>query len=198
MLMNYETDLQNQLEFVREVDRLKQVIRRNYLMDGSRAENTAEHSWHAALTAFILQEHANQPVDICRVGKMLLIHDVIEVEAGDTYIYDPTATADQEERELAAAHNLFGMLPEGQGSDLLACWLEFEARQTAEARFAKAIDRFMPMFANYESGGKSWLEHGISKARMLEINHIIADGSETLWQEAQRMIGDAAERGLLS
>ncbi len=196
--MNYETDLQNQLEFVREVDRLKQVIRRNYLMDGSRAENTAEHSWHAALTAFILQEHANQPVDICRVGKMLLIHDVIEVEAGDTYIYDPSAAADQEERELAAAHNLFGMLPEGQGSDLLACWLEFEARQTAEARFAKAIDRFMPMFANYESGGKSWLEHGISKARMLEINHIIADGSETLWQEAQKMIGDAAERGLLS
>lgn len=195
--MSENQDFYKQLAFIKELDKLKLVIRQNYLRDGSRPENTAEHSWQAALSAFILQSYANQPVDICKVGKMLLIHDVVEIEAGDTYIYDTLAAQDQEERELKAAHNLFGMLPTEQANEFLQLWLEFEARQNPEAKFAKAIDRFMPMLANYESRGKSWLEHNVSKARMLEINAIIADGSNTLWEEAQRMIADAVDRGLL-
>lgn len=187
----------SQLQFVKELDKLKQVIRRNYLHDASRTENTAEHSWHAALTAYILQEHANYSVDICRVGKMLLIHDVVEIQAGDTYIYDTAASEGQDERESEAAHKLFGMLPSDQAQEYLQLWLEFEARQTPDAKYAKAIDRFMPMLANYESGGISWVEHGVRRERMLELNQIIADGSTALWEEVIRMIADADARSLL-
>lgn len=195
MMMN--ADLQSQLNFVKELDKLKQVIRRNYLYDGTRSENTAEHSWHAALSAFILQDFADEAVDICKVGKMLLIHDVVEIEAGDTYVYDMAALEGQDERELEAARKLFGMLPEKQSEEYLNLWLEFEARQTPEARFAKAIDRFMPMLANYESGGISWLENNVQEVRMRELNGIIAEGSQALWQEVERMIADAISRNLL-
>ena len=195
MMMN--ADLQSQLNFVKELDKLKQVIRRNYLYDGTRSENTAEHSWHAALSAFILQDFADEAVDICKVGKMLLIHDLVEIEAGDTYVYDMAALEGQDERELEAAHKLFGMLPTPMSEEFLNLWLEFEARQTPEARFAKAIDRFMPMFANYESGGISWLENNVQEVRMRELNGIIAEGSQALWQEVERMIADAISRNLL-
>jgi len=195
MMMN--VDLQSQLNFVKELDKLKQVIRRNYLYDGTRSENTAEHSWHAALSAFILQDFADEAVDICKVGKMLLIHDVVEIEAGDTYVYDMAALEGQDERELEAAHKLFGMLPPPMSEEFLNLWLEFEARQTPEARFAKAIDRFMPMLANYESGGISWLENNVQEVRMRELNGIIAEGSQALWQEVERMIADAISRNLL-
>jgi len=195
MMMN--ADLQSQLNFVKELDKLKQVIRRNYLYDGTRSENTAEHSWHAALSAFILQDFADEAVDICKVGKMLLIHDVVEIEAGDTYVYDMAALEGQDERELEAAHKLFGMLPTPMSDEFLNLWLEFEARQTPEARFAKAIDRFMPMFANYESGGISWLENNVQEVRMRELNGIIAEGSQALWQEVERMIADAISRNFL-
>jgi len=195
--MNQPSNLEKTLSLVRELDKLKQVVRRNYLLDATRAENTAEHSWHAALSALLLQEFANQPVDINKVITMLLIHDVVEIEAGDTYIYDEVATVDQEERELAAANNLFGMLPEVKGKELLNLWLEFESRQSTEAKFAKAIDRFMPMMANYKSQGKSWLENKVSKTRMLEVNQIIADGSQELWRYTLSMIEDGAKKGWL-
>ena len=190
-------NLQKQLTFIRELDKLKQVMRQNHLLDASRTENSAEHSWHAALAAFILRECAKQPVDICKVGKMLLIHDVIEIQAGDTYIYDPLAEEGQYERELTAAEDLFGLLPSKQKRELMDLWLEFEERQTADARFAKAIDRFMPMLANYESQGLSWQENGVTSQRIHEICSLIEEGSTILWEFAEGMIASALEKGYL-
>jgi len=195
--MNQASKLESTLSLVKELDKLKQVVRRNYLLDASRSENTAEHSWHAALSALLLQEFANEPVDIFKVVRMLLVHDVVEIEAGDTYLYDTAAEAGQAERELAAAQNIFGMLPGEEGDQYLQLWLEFEERETPEAKFAKAIDRFMPMMLNYESGGKSWKENEVSRARILEINKIVADGSEALWHLIINMSTDAYNMGWL-
>jgi putative hydrolase of HD superfamily len=189
--------LNKQLEFIKEADKLKTVIRRNYLLDGSRLENTAEHSWHAALVAFILKDQANHPVDIDKVVKMLLFHDVIEIKAGDTCMFYPEAKIGQYDREVAAADELFGMLLSDQCDELRRLWLEFEARETPEAKFAKAIDRFMPMLANYESGGKAWKDEHISAARLREINAIIKDGCVSLWKLTQDMIDDAVVKGLV-
>jgi len=191
------TDLDKYLLFVCELDQLKTVIRRNYLLDGSRFENTAEHSWHAALTAFLLKDQSNQPVSIDKVVKMLLIHDVIEIRAGDTCMFYPEAEIGQYERELEAADALFGMLPSDQGDELRNLWLEFEARETPEAIFAKAIDRFMPMLANYESGGKAWKDEHVTAKRLQEINEIIRDGSVSLWNTTQQMIEDGIIAGNL-
>jgi putative hydrolase of HD superfamily len=189
-------DFLSQLDFIKEADKLKTVIRRNYLLDGSRFENTAEHSWHAALTAFILKDQANSPVNIDKVVKMLLFHDVIEIKAGDTCMFYPEAEIGQYEREVAAADELFGMLPSDQGGELRNLWLEFEARETPEAKYAKAIDRFMPMLANYESGGKAWKDEHVSAARLREINAIIKDGCISLWELTEEMIADAFVKGL--
>jgi putative hydrolase of HD superfamily len=190
-------DFLRQLEFIKEADKLKSVIRRNYLLDGSRFENTAEHSWHAALTAFILKDQANHPVNIDKVIRMLIFHDVIEIKAGDTCMFYPEAEIWQYEREVAAADELFGMLPSDQGDELRNLWLEFEERETPEAKFAKAIDRFMPMLANYESGGKAWKDEHVSAARLREINAIIKDGCVSLWKLTQDMIDDAVVKGLV-
>lgn len=194
--MNMNKNFLRQLEFIKEADKLKTVIRRNYLLDGSRLENTAEHSWHAALTAFLLIDQSNQPVIIDKVVKMLLIHDVIEIRAGDTCMFYPEAEIGQHERELVAADELFGMLPSDQRDELQNLWLEFETRETTDAKFAKAIDRFMPMLANYESGGKAWKDEHVTAKRLREINEIIKDGSVSLWKMTQQMIEDAVSRGL--
>jgi len=190
-------DFLNQLEFIKEADKLKTVIRRNYLLDGSRFENTAEHSWHAALTAFILQDQSNQPVNIDRVVKMLLFHDVIEIKAGDTCMFYPEAEIGQHKREAEAADALFGMLPSDQREELRNLWFEFEERETPEAKFAKAIDRFMPMLANYESGGKVWEEEHVTSERLREINEIIKDGCTSLWEITQEMTDDGVKNGNL-
>ena len=195
--MDKINDFLSQLDFIKEADKLKTVIRRNYLLDGSRFENTAEHSWHAALTACILQDQSNQPVNIDRVVKMLLFHDVIEIKAGDTCMFYPEAEIGQHERELEAADALFGLLPSGQRDELRDLWLEFEARETPEAKYAKAVDRFMPMLANYESGGKAWRDEHVTSARLREINAIIRDGSVSLWEMTQQMIEDAIKAGNL-
>ena len=195
--MDKINDFLSQLDFIKEADKLKTVIRRNYLLDGSRFENTAEHSWHAALTAFILQDQSNQPVNIDRVIKMLLFHDVIEIKAGDTCMFYPEAEIGQHERELEAADELFGMLPSGQGDELRSLWLEFEARETPEAKYAKAIDRFMPMLANYESGGKIWKDEHVTAERLREINEIIKDGCKSLWEITRDMTDDGVKNGNL-
>jgi putative hydrolase of HD superfamily len=195
------TDKDNTLsratDFIAYVDQLKGVIRQNGLFDGSRSENTAEHSWHAALSALVLEPFANEPVDINRVTRMLLIHDLIEIEAGDTFVYDTEGLAAQEAAELHAAEVVFGRLPQPLGRDLRALWDEFEARRTPDAKFAKSIDRFMPLFSNIRNGGSSWLPHGITKAQVIEICHIIEDGSEALWALSEQMLDDAEAKGWL-
>ena len=188
---------EQQIRFILEIDKLKTIMRRTYLLNADRAENTAEHSWHLAMMAIVLAEHANQPVDVARVIKMVLVHDIVEIDAGDTYFYDTAAALDKSEREHAAAGRIFGLLPPDQGKELRELWEEFEAGQTADARFALALDRFMPQLHNYHTKGRSWAEHGITADRVLERNESMAEGSAKLWECAQSLLKDAVEKGFL-
>jgi len=190
--------LEQQLALLIELDQLKSVLRRTRVKSAEgRLENSAEHSWHVALMAILMEEHANEPVDISRVVKMLLLHDIVEIDAGDTFVYDAVASAEQEEKELAAAKRLFGMLPEEQGKALFELWLEFEAAESADAKFAKALDRLIPMLLNYHNDGQSWQEHGVTREQALTINKRIGLGSEVLWEKAQQVIAEATEKGWL-
>ncbi len=185
------------MAFLLELDKLKSVFRRNHLADGSRRENDAEHSWSFAVAALLLAEHAAAPVDVARVVRMALVHDVVEIDAGDTFIYDEAAKRDQAEREERAAERLFGLLPEDQARELLALWHEFEACATPEARYARAIDRLVAVILNHAAGGKAWQEHGIRKQQILAINERIASGSPALWEHVHELIEDAARRGFI-
>ncbi len=180
--------LAKQMAFLREIDRLKQVQRRSLLLHEDRWENSAEHSWHVAMAVWVLAEHANEPVDVCRVVGMMLLHDIVEIDAGDTFVYDEAAMAGKSERERRAAERLFGLLPEDQARQFRDLWDEFEAGETAEARFAAAVDRLLPVTHNHGTGGKSWRMHGVEKTQVLRRNAPMAEGSEALWQEARRMI----------
>ncbi|AAO10650.1 HD domain-containing protein [Vibrio vulnificus] len=190
--------LNKQLALLMELDKLKSVLRRTRVKSADkRLENSAEHSWHVALMALLMEEHANEPVDICRVVKMLLLHDVVEIDAGDTFVYDAVASEQQAEKELAAARRLFGMLPADQGEELLQLWLEFEAAQTADAKFGKALDRIIPMLLNYHNQGQSWQEHGVTRQQALTVNQKIDLGSHVLWDKAQEIIEQATQNGWL-
>lgn len=164
-------------------------------MDGSRRENTAEHSWHLGLMAMILAEHANEPVDPLRVMKMVLIHDVVEIDADDTFCYDPEGMATKEEKEQKAAERLFALIPDPEGSELKALWEEFEARETPEAKFAAALDRVQPVLANYLTGGGTWREYSVTYDQVMERLRPIAEGSEALWEYVQGLIDEAVGRG---
>ncbi|EHK8985951.1 TPA: HD domain-containing protein [Vibrio vulnificus] len=190
--------LNKQLALLMELDKLKSVLRRTRVKSADkRLENSAEHSWHVALMALLMEEHANEPVNICRVVKMLLLHDVVEIDAGDTFVYDAVASKQQAEKELAAAQRLFGMLPADQGEELLQLWLEFEAAQTADAKFGKALDRIIPMLLNYHNQGQSWQEHGVTRLQALTVNQKIDLGSHVLWDKAQEIIEQATQNGWL-
>jgi putative hydrolase of HD superfamily len=187
--------LAHQIRFIVEIDKLKTISRRTYLMNAERFENSAEHSWHLALMAILLAEHANEPVDVARVIKMVLVHDIVEIDAGDTYYYDTVGAVDKADRERAAADRLFGLLPPDQAQELRRLWEEFETCQTSDARFAASLDRFIPQLHNYHTHGKSWQEHGITVDRVIERNSCIADGSTILWEWAQELLGDAVTKG---
>jgi putative hydrolases of HD superfamily len=187
--------LERQLAFLLEADKLKTVFRRNLIADGSRTENDAEHSWTFALAAVLFAETAREPVDLLKVVRIALIHDVVEVDAGDTFIYDEAAKQGQREREERAAQRLFGLLPEDQARELLALWHEFEEGQTKEARFARAIDRLAAVVLNHASQGRSWRRHGVTKERILEINSRIDQGSPALWRLVQQLVEDATRKG---
>jgi putative hydrolase of HD superfamily len=190
--------LERQIRFILEIDRLKGVLRQSYLAGVERRENSAEHSWHLAVMALVLAEHANAAVDVTRVVQMLLVHDIVEVDAGDTYVYDPAARAGQAERERRAADRLFGLLPDDQGRELRALWEEFEGRASPEARFAAALDRLMPVLHNCFTGGRSWREHGVTADLVIERNRPMRGGSETLWTYALARVREAVERGDLA
>src|SRR2546423_7758031 len=188
---------EQQVRFILEIDKLKTIMRRTYLLNADRTENTAEHSWHLAIMAILLAEHANEPVDVARVVKMVLIHDIVEIDAGDTYFYDTAAEVDKSQREHAAADRIFGILPPDQGLEMRELWEEFEAAETADARFALALDRFIPQLHNYHTHGRSWAEHGITADRVLERNSCMAEGSEKLWECARALLDDAIAKGFL-
>jgi putative hydrolase of HD superfamily len=189
--------LADQLTFLVEVDALKSVVRRNYVADGSRRENTAEHSWTLALMAAVLAEHAGEPVDVGRVVRMVVIHDIVEVDAGDTSIYDEAGLATKADREAAAADRLFGLLPAGQGAEFRALWDEFESGAGPDARFARSLDRFAGFLLNHESGGRAWREHGVTADRVADRLRMVGEGSATLLAEGRRRLVDAVATGLL-
>ncbi|EMN7265470.1 TPA: HD domain-containing protein [Vibrio parahaemolyticus] len=190
--------LEKQLALLIELDKLKSVLRRTRVKSAEgRLENSGEHSWHVALMAVLMEEHANAPVDIYRVMKMLLIHDVVEIDAGDTFVYDTAVTKEQAEKEIKAAERLFGMLPTDQGQELLALWQEFEAAQSDDAKYAKALDRLIPMLLNYHNNGQSWKENSVTREQALTINKRIEFGSVTLWDKAKELIEEATEKSWL-
>ena len=187
--------LQRQIEFLVEIDKLKGVIRRSYVVEGTRRENTAEHSWHLVMMALVLTEHADEPVELLPVLQMLAVHDVVEIDAGDTYIFDTEGATSKAEREQAAADRIFALLPADQGAHLRARWEEFEAGVTPEARFARSLDRLMPLLHNLETSGRSWQEHGIRPEQVRQLNASIAQGSGTLWAYARDRIDHAEDQG---
>lgn len=189
--------LHQQIQFILEIDKLKSILRRSYLLNQERHENSAEHSWHLAMMAILLHEYANEKVDLLHVLKMVLVHDLVEIDAGDTYCYDEDANSDKTEREQKAADRLFAILPEDQRDELHKLWEEFEERKTPEAKFANALDRMMPMLHNYYTQGKSWQEHNVIDNSVFERNSVMRDGSEKLWEFSQSLIRDAIEKGYL-
>jgi putative hydrolases of HD superfamily len=192
-----EDRLNAQIAFAVEIDKLKRVIRRNHLIDGSRRENTAEHSWYVGTLAMVFGEHAPPGTDLQRVVAMLLVHDLVEIDAGDTFIYDPVAVAAQAEVERAAADRIFGLLPGEQGASMRELWAEFEDRTTPEARFAKALDRFAPILANHLNEGGTWPLFKVTATQVKEKVRIIEEGSPTLGAYALELVELSVARGHL-
>lgn len=182
------TRLEQQLAFLIEIDKVKRVLRQNYLADGNRKENDAEHSWHIALMAVLLKEYAEEPVDVLKVMTMVLIHDLVEIDAGDTYAYDTEAAKSKTERELKAAGRIFGLLPEDQEEYFRSLWDEFEAYETADAKYAHLLDNFQPLLLNDASGGISWREHGVERAQIYKRNEKIPEISACIWEKMKEII----------
>lgn len=190
--------LEQQLVFLLEADRLKQVERQSSILGQARRENSAEHSWHLALLALVLAEHADEAIDLTRVLAMVVLHDLVEIDAGDTFIYDDHHAESKEERERAAADRLFGLLPADQGRFLRAFWEEYEEGASADARFAYAVDRLQPLLLNHANEGDSWQRHGITADRVRARNRPIDAASAALWAAAAGRIDDAVRRGWLA
>lgn len=182
------TRLEQQIQFLVEIDKVKNIFRQTYLADGNRKENDAEHSWHIALMAFLLKEHVEEPVDVMKVIIMVLIHDLVEIDAGDTYAYDAAGATDKLEREEKAADRIFGLLPKDQGIYFRELWEEFEAYETADAKYAHLLDNFQPVLLNDASGGKSWAEHGVKKSQIYKRNEKVEATSKSVWEMMQKIV----------
>lgn len=180
--------LKQQMDFILEADKSKKVIRQTYLTDGSRKEGDAEHSWHLALMCILLSEYANEKIDVLKTTAMVLIHDIVEIDAGDTYAYDTAGNSTKRERELAAAERIFSLLPSDQAAKMRGLWDEFEEGATAEARFANTLDKIQPVFLTNANHGKSWKEHEVKESQIMSRNSHTGDGSEELWAYCRELI----------
>jgi 5'-deoxynucleotidase YfbR-like HD superfamily hydrolase len=189
--------LAQQLSFIVEIDKLKTVQRETILLDRSRRENDAEHSWHLAMMVMLLAEHSNRPINPLRVIKMVLIHDLVEIDAGDTYAYDEKAHHDKDIREQAAADRLFNLLPPDQADEVRALWDEFEASESADAQFANSVDRVQPLLHNCLTEGETWLKNDVSRDQVIRRCRSIEDGSTRLWSLMLEKIDRATEAGQL-
>ncbi len=187
--------LEKQIQFLLEVDKVKKIKRQTYISDGSRQENDAEHSWSLALMAFLLSEHANEEVDVLRVMQMVIIHDLVEIDAGDTYAYDEAGNATKREREVKAAERIFGLLPEDQAKWMRDLWEEFEAAETKEAKYALSLDKIQPILLNDITDGRAWREHQVQKAQILKRNKSTPEGSQVLWEYCEGLIEKNIEQG---
>ncbi|WP_367754104.1 HD family hydrolase [Flavobacterium sp. WC2430] len=193
-----QTDnLLKQVNFIKEIDKLKYIQRKTKLFNSERHENDAEHSWHLAMMTIVLAEHSNQPIDILKVLKMVLIHDVVEIDAGDTFIYDTQKNHTNTDEERIAAKRIFGLLPTEQAEEFIAIWDEFEKGITNEAQFAKSMDRFEPLLQNTSNNGGTWAEFNVPYQKVYDKKKAIKNGSATIWKYAENLIKESVEKGIL-
>jgi putative hydrolase of HD superfamily len=190
--------LSQQMRFIVEIDKLKHIERQSALTDGTRQENDSEHSWHIAAMAILLSEYSNEKrIDLLKVIKMLLIHDLVEIDAGDTFLYDTLGNSTKAKREKDAAARIFGLLPEDQALEMHSLWEEYEARESPEARFAFAMDAIQPLILGYHNKGWSWKKHGVVKSQIVDKKEPLKIGSKDLWEYAQTLIKRAVDDGFL-
>ncbi|WP_149244159.1 HD domain-containing protein [Dyadobacter sp. 32] len=190
-------NLLKQIAFIKEIDKLKYIQRKTRLFNSDRHENDAEHSWHLAMMTIVLAGHANKAIDVLKVVKMVLIHDIVEIDAGDTFIYDTAKNHSNTEEELIAAKRIFGLLPAEQGAEFIAIWEEFEAGTTDEAKFAKSMDRLEPLLQNTSNQGGTWAEFNVGYQQVYEKKKAIKNGSAIIWNYAESLINDSVEQGIL-
>lgn len=190
-------DLLKQISFIKEIDKLKYIQRRTKLFNSDRHENDAEHSWHLAMMALVLSEHSNKPIDVLKVVKMVLIHDLVEIDAGDTFIYDTSKNHSNTEEERMAAKRIFGLLPEAQAEEFISVWEEFEAGETDEAKFARTMDRFEPLLQNTSNNGGTWAEFDVKYQTVYAKKKVIKNGSVSIWTYAERLLNESVEKGIL-
>ena len=190
-------NLQKQIAFIKEIDKIKYIQRRSKLFNSDRRENDAEHSWHLSMMAIVLAEHSENPIDLLKVLKMVLIHDIVEIDAGDTFVYDTTKNHSNTDEELIAAKRIFGLLPKEQAEELIAIWEEFEEGETDEAKFAKSMDRFEPLLQDATNDGGTWMEYNVPYQNVYDMNKVIKNGSTTIWNYAKNLIDESVEKGFL-
>lgn len=189
--------LADRIRFIYELDKLKSEYRQAFLIDESRRENSAEHSWHLAMVAMAMAPHAKEPIDLERVIRILLVHDIVEIDAGDVDIYDYEARQNKEVEEIAAADRIFALLPEPEATDLRALWDEYEARETPEAKFAYSCDRLQPFLLNLALGGKAWTKRGVTASEVKAVNSKMADGLDGVWEIVEQLIDRAVAEGTI-
>ena len=194
-MISMDDRLKEQIDFILEIDKMKEILRQNYLADGSARENDADHSWHLAMMALILSEYSNEKVDVTRVVPMVLTHDLVEIDAGDTYAYDEAGALTKEKREKAAADRIFGILPKEQGTWMRGLWDEFEACNTPDSKFAHVLDNSLPLFLNHAAGGISWKEHKVKRSQIYKRNRITGEGSAKIWEYMQELIQENINKG---
>jgi putative hydrolase of HD superfamily len=190
-------DLLKQVAFIKEIDKLKYIQRRTKLFNSDRHENDAEHSWHLAVMTLTLAQHADKPINVLKVLKMVLIHDVVEIDTGDIFLYDSLKDHTNTDEERLAAKRVFGLLPETQALDFLSIWEEFEAGTTDEAKFARAMDRFEPLLQNASNQGGTWAEFNVDYQKVYDKKKVIKDGSEAIWFYAEDLLNDCIQKGIL-
>lgn len=193
----FSSQLLKQIDFIKEIDKIKYIQRKTKLFNSDRNENDAEHSWHLALMAIVLAEHSNEKIDLLKVLKMVLIHDIVEIDAGDTFIYDMQKNHSNTDEERQAANRIFGLLPVEQGEELIAVWEEFEAGKTPEAKFARAMDRLEPLLQNSSNNGGTWNEPGVNYTKVYTKKSIIKEGAEKIWEYAETLINEGVKKGVL-
>jgi putative hydrolases of HD superfamily len=190
-------NLIKQVNFIKEIDKLKYIQRKTKLFNSDRNENDAEHSWHLAMMTIVLAEHSDKRIDILKVLKMVLIHDIVEIDAGDTFIYDTQKNHTNTDQELIAAKRIFGLLPAEQAEEFIAIWKEFEEGDTDEAKFAKSMDRFEPLLQNTSNNGGTWTEFNVPYQKVYDKKKVIKNGSTTIWNYAENLINESVEKGIL-
>ena len=189
--------LSKQISFIQEIDKIKYIQRKTKLFNSDRPENDAEHSWHLAMMSMVLAEHSDTPIDVLKVLKMVLIHDIVEIDAGDIFMYDTLKSHTNTENERKAARRIFGLLPKEQADEFIAIWEEFEAGETNEAKFAKSMDRLEPLLQNASNNGGTWKEFDVDYNQVYEKKKVIKEGSASLWNYAENLINESVDKGIL-